>query len=218
MQWLYKLERRFRKYSIPNLMVYITLTMAAVYIMDFIGLRISSYLMLSMDAVAVGQIWRLITFIFVPPGGSVIMVLLSLYFYYFVGSSLENAWGSFQFGVYYLFGVAGAIVAGIISGFGTNVYLNLSLFLAFAQLFPEERVLLFYIIPVKVKWLAWLDWALFAVNFIFGSWSTRAAILFSLINFFIFFGPDFIKRIRDNRRYGATRRNWQREMRGGNHY
>lgn len=213
MQWLYKLERKFGRYSIPNLMIYITLTMAAVFVMNAVGLNFSSYLALDRNLVLRGQIWRLITFVVVPPSGNVLMVLISLYFYYFIGSSLENAWGDFKFDVYYLFGIFGAILAAFITGYGTNTYLNLSLFLAFAQLFPEERVLLFYLIPVKVKWLAWLDWALFAVSFIFGNWPTRLAIVMSIVNFIIFFGPGFFKRIKQNRNYSETRKNWQQEMR-----
>lgn len=221
MHWLYKLERKFGKFCIPNLMLYIVLTMLAVYVLAFVGIDIGSLLSLTRDGVLRGQIWRLVTFVFLPPGGSVIFVLIGLYFYYFIGSSLENAWGAFQFNVYYIVGVLGAIIAGLISGYGSNVYLNMSLFLAFAQLFPEERVLLFYIIPIKVKYLAYIDWALFAVNFVFGNWSIRMSILASLINFFIFFGPDVIKRFRSNRQYSATRRNWQREMHrnnNNNHY
>lgn len=221
MQWLYRLERKYGRFAVPNLMIYITLTMLAVYILQgVVGIPVMPWLAFSRAAILRGQIWRLITFVFSPPGSGVLTVVIALYFYYFIGSSLENAWGAFQFNVYYLFGILGAIIAGFISGSTTNTYLNLSLFLAFAQLYPEQRVLLFFIIPVKVKWLAWADWALFGLQFLAGvfygfvykDWSTCAAILMSLLNFFLFFGPGFADRWKNNRRYSATRRNWRREM------
>ena len=96
-----------------------------------------------------------------------------------MGSALENEWGSFEFNVYYRFGMVGAIIAALLSGYADNTYLNLSLFLAFAQLFPEERLMLFYLIPVKVKWLAYVDWVLFGLALVFGNWSTRAAVSYT---------------------------------------
>lgn len=218
MQWLYRWERKFGRFAIPNLMVYICLTMLAVFLLDaIVGIPVSALISLSRGALLRGQVWRLITFIFVPPASGVITILFALYFYYFIGSSLESAWGSFQFNVYYLFGVAGAIIAALISGYGSNTYLNLSLFLAFAQLFPEHQVLLFYFIPIKVKYLAYLDWALFAFNFITGlllrDWATCMAILMSLLNFFLFFGPSLLQRLRDQRRYSAVRKNWRSQNR-----
>lgn len=218
MQWLYRWERKYGRFAIQNLMVYICLTMLAVFLLDtIIGIPVSSLISLSRGALLRGQVWRLVTFIFVPPASGVITILFALYFYYFIGSSLENAWGSFQFNVYYLCGMAGAIIAALISGYGNNTYLNLSLFLAFAQLFPEHQVLLFYFIPIKVKYLAYLDWALFAVNFITGlifrDWATCMAILMSLLNFFLFFGPGLLQRLRDQRRYSAVRKNWRNQNR-----
>lgn len=213
MKWLYKLERKYGRFCIPNLMLYVVLTMLCVYAMTYIfGVPLASYLGLSLPTLLRGQVWRLVTFIFIPPATSLIGLAFTLYFYYFVGSALENEWGSFEFGVYYLFGMIGAIVAALLSGYADNTYLNLSLFLAFAQLFPEERLMLFYLIPVKVKWLAYIDWVLFGLALVFGSWSTRAAVIASLINFFIFFGPGFIKRMKQNRQYAATRKNWKRQM------
>ena len=213
MNWLDKLERRFRRFGIPNLMLYIVTTMLFVAIFDMvIGFPLSSWIALVPSLVAKGQIWRLITFIFLPPASSPITLIISLYFYYFIGSTLERVWGTFRFNVYYICGILGCIIAGLLTGYGTNTYLNLSLFLAFAYLFPEQQVLLFYIIPIKIKYLAYLDWALFAVSLIFGSWSTRGAIIASLINFFLFFGPDIMDFIR-TRRGNSVQRNFRKYYR-----
>lgn len=222
-KWLYKLQRKFGRFGIDNLMIYITATMLAVFALQMVlglarGIDLSSWLVLDRARLFAGEAWRLVTFIFLPPATSLIWILISLYFYYFIGNSLENEWGAFSFTVYYLFGVIGAIVAALISGYGNNTYLNLSLFFAFAQLYPNHEILLFFFLPVKIKYLAYLNWALFAYSFIIGTWSTRAAILASLVNFFIFFGPSFISRIRENRMYSARRRQFRRDMHKGNPY
>ena len=135
-----------------------------------------------------------------------------LYFYYFLGSTLENVWGTFRFNLYYLVGLIGAVIAAFFTGYGTSTYLNLSLFLAFAFLFPDHEILLFFFFPIKMKYLAYVDWILFAVQLIFGDWSTKAAIIASLINFFLFFGGDLIRFVKNQKKYGAQRRNFRREM------
>ena len=159
-----------------------------------------------------GQVWRIITFIFIPPASSIITIAFVMYFYYMMGTTLENEWGTFKFNIYYLFGMIGTIIAAFLTGSGTSVYLNLSLFLAFAYLFPDVEILLFFMLPVKVKWIAYLDWAYFIFSLIFGTMSTRIAAIASLINFFIFFGSDLINYIQNQRKYGATRRNFKKEM------
>ena len=104
------------------------------------------------------------------------------------------------------------VIAAFFTGYGTSTYLNLSLFLAFAFLFPDHEILLFFFFPIKMKYLAYVDWILFAVQLIFGDWSTKAAIIASLINFFLFFGGDLIRFVKNQKKYGAQRRNFRREM------
>ena len=216
MNWLDKLERKFGRLGIPNLMLYIVVTVAAVFIGDVIfsvqGISLSGYLALYTQAALHGDFWRFLTFLFVPPTTSIISLFFFLYFYYFLGSTLENVWGTFRFNLYYLVGVIGAIVAAFFTGYGTSTYLNLSLFLAFAFLFPDHEILLFFFLPIKMKYLAYVDWALFALQLIFGDWATRAAIIASLVNFFLFFGGDLLRFVKNERKYGAQRRNFRREM------
>ena len=213
MKWLNKLERKFGRYAIPNLMNYIVGITMAVYIVQYV-LNISAYRYLAFipDLIMKGQVWRIITFIFIPPASSIITIAFVIYFYYLMGTTLENEWGTFKFNIYYLFGMIGTIIAAFLTGSGTSVYLNLSLFLAFAYLFPDVEILLFFILPVKVKWIAYLDWVYFILSLIFGTMSTRIAVTASLINFFIFFGEDLINYIKYQRKYGATRRNFKKEM------
>lgn len=211
---LYRMEYKYGRFAIHNVMMYICSTMLAVYFLQMlIGVPVIQYLTLSRSALMHGQIWRIITFIFVPPMSSPFMMLISLYFYYFIGNTLEQQWGAFKFNLYYLTGIVAAVCAALISGYGDVTYLNLSLFLAFAQLFPDTEFLLFFFLPIKAKYMAYLDWALFALQFLFGGFSTKMTILFAVANFMIFFGKDFINDIRSYFMYRGTRNNYRRQMR-----
>ncbi len=122
-----------------------------------------------------GQVWRLITFILQPPSNSIIFVVFVLYFYYLIGSVLERIWGSFRFNVYFFTGVILNILASLIIyliwglsfKLSTN-YINLALFMAFAMEQPDMEVLLFFIIPIKIKWMAILDAVIFGITIVFG--------------------------------------------------
>ena len=214
MKLLNRLERKIGRFALPNLMFFIVICQFAIFAAqmifpekDLIGL-----LMLDRGEILNGQVWRLISFIFIPPSSSIIFMIFSLYFYYMIGSSLESQWGSFKFNVYYLMGMIGTIAAAFITGYAINTYLNFSLFFAFALLFPNYEVNLFFFIPIKVKYLALLDAVFFIVMFIIGDWATRLSIIASLINFFLFFGGDFIRLIKDQIYYAKTRRNFKNTM------
>ncbi len=214
MKLLNKLERKIGRFAVPNLMLAIVMGMFIVFIVDLTFPQISlwSYLYFDRDLVLSGQVWRLLSFIILPPQSSIIFIIFSLYFYYMIGSALENEWGSFKFNVYYFVGIVGTIIAGFISGTSVNSYLNMSLFLAFAVLYPNYEILLFFFLPIKVKYLAYLDGLYFIISLITGDWNIKAAIIASLINFFLFFGGDFIRFIKDQGGYYKTRRNFRITM------
>ena len=178
---------------------YIVFAMAGVYLLDlfFPGFNLIYRMSLITPLVLKGEIWRLITFLFIPPGGSILQSALTLYFYYFVGSALENRWGPRRFLVFYSIGAFAAIAAGLLTGFGTNQYLNLSLFFAFAVQYPEFQLMLFFILPIKVKWLALLNALYYLYGIIMGGWPIRIAILFSLLNIILFFGGDILSQARN---------------------
>jgi hypothetical protein len=183
-------------------MYYVIGGMAVVFLLDLLGFNASQLFYLDMAAVARGQIWRLVTFIFLPPSSGLIWIIISLYFYYMIGNALESYWGSFRFNIYYLLGMIGAIVSAIICqliwgfGYADNTFLNMSLFLAFAALNPDFQLMLMFFIPIKMKWLALFDLALYLWQFITGGWDTRVAIVFSLANLILFFGKDTIIMLR----------------------
>lgn len=195
MNWLNQLEYKYgRRFGIPNLIIYVIATMFAVFIIqEVLPTSIMQYIGFHRGLILQGEIWRLITFIFEPISYRPLTLMISLYFYYFIGTTLENHWGHFRFTMYYLFGIIGAMIGGFIVGGTTNAYLNLSLFFAFAQLFPNMQVLLFFIIPIKIKYLSWVNWAFFLYSFITYGWVQRIAIVFSLLNFFLFFGQDIYR-------------------------
>ncbi|MDD3334370.1 MAG: rhomboid family intramembrane serine protease [Eubacteriales bacterium] len=212
MKWLDQLERKTRRFAIVHLMNYIVFGMALTFIADFMGLGFSRMLSLNMAAVARGQIWRLVTFVFLPPNTSLLWILFSLYFYWMIGSALENQWGSARFTLFYLTGMIGNILAALLTGYADNMYLNLSLFFAFAALWPDFEIMVFFILPVKMKWLALLNAALFVWQLIVGTWSTRAVIFFSLLNVALFLGGDLFNRIKQDSHYWKTRYNFRKSM------
>lgn len=211
---LYDLERRMRRFAISNLMTYIVAGMAAMFVLHMVVPGgVYSLFSLMRAPVLRGQIWRLITFIVLPPSTSVLWIVISLYFYWMIGSTLENQMGTVHFNLFYAVGVLGNIIAAMLTGYADNSYLNLSLFFAFAALNPNFQLMLFFFIPMPVKYLALLDAAFFLWQFITGSWATRAMIVLSLLNIILFFGGDLLNNIRRDSRYWKTRANFRRAMR-----
>lgn len=217
MAWLDQLERKYRRYGIRNLMNYIVGGMGIVFILDLLlPVQLSGMLTLQMNLVAKGELWRLVTFIFIPPSASIFWILFSLYFYWMIGNALETQWGAFRFTFFYLVGMLGNILAALLTGYAQNTHLNLSLFLAFAALWPNFEVNLFMFLPVKMKYLALLNLLLYGWFFISGGWSTRLTILFSLANVLLFIGGDFFRHIKQDSKYWKTRRNFRKQMRDAN--
>ena len=195
MKWFHKLERRFGKYAIKDLMTYIVVINAVVFVLYMLVPNSNLYAKFALHPALVlkGEVWRLVTFLFLPPSSSPIWIIFTLYFYYMVGSNLENQWGSFRFNLYYLIGVICTILAAFIGfGYVSTEHLNLSLFLAFAHLFPNFEILIFFILPVKVKYLAWLNWAFIVISLIFNPLPLKLAAIASVVNYFLFFGPELI--------------------------
>ena len=169
MNLLNKLERKFGRCYISNLMLYIVIGTGIVYAFWFLApdIPLLSFLSFDRGAIMRGQIWRVLSFIFIPESGSPISMVFWLYLYWLIGSSLEDYWGGFRFNVYYFCGALFAVIGGFITGYATVHYLNLTLFLAIAVINPNMQLLLFFFLPVKMKWLAWIDAAFLIYNFIF---------------------------------------------------
>lgn len=197
MNILNTLERKFGRFAIRQLIVYIVGINALVYVMSYAMPESGavSKLMLNPRLIMEGEVWRLITWIFIPPSASFLWIVFILYFYYMIGTGLEQEWGSFRFNVYYFTGVAATAVAAFITGQGaTALYLNLSLFLAFAYIYPNFEILIFFILPVKIKYLAWLNWAFIGFTILTAPLSEKLAALISVSNYFLFFGQALFQR------------------------
>ena len=207
------LLRRLMRFSIPNLIVWIVGGQALVYLLSVMGLPIASWLSLNRYALLRGQIWRLVTFLFVPQGGSLLSMVIHLYFYYLVGRMLQSRWGSGRFTCFYLFGTVGAILACLLTGYGTNAYLNLSLFLAFAAVYPDFQILLFYVLPIKAKYLGLAAGIYLIWQLIVSAWWLKVALLLALGNVILFVGGDMINTLRRESSYWKTRYNFRRTMR-----
>ena len=224
-QWLDRFCYKHPRLSIPGLMKYIVIGNVLVYLLDMFSLGsgglASSLLGFSPSAILSGQIWRLVTFVLVPSvsgagmGGAVqisffLMFLLTTFFYYWIGTTLEQHWGTTRFNVFYLLGILLNVVYGMVTRTSVNMYyINMSMFFSFATLYPDMRVYLYGIIPLKVKWMAWLDVFFFAYDFCFflisgyilGAFMPLVAIL----NYFIFFWDDLMSILRRGRDRAAHR-------------
>ena len=191
-----------RNRGIPNLMLYIVGANALIYLLTvFAGIGPVSFLAFDWASIKAGELWRLVTFLFMPgyfSSRDLIWLVLFLYLYYMIGSTLEREWGTAKFSLYYLSGAVLTILTGVLMGLITGNavmmgadYVNLSLFFAFAALYPETRFVLFFIIPIKVKWLAIADGVLFAVsalgNLLRGDILGVVTPVIALLNFFVFF-------------------------------
>lgn len=184
MKLINKLEKKFGRFAIKNLMYYIILMYALGFVILLVNPDIYyNWLSLNAPAILHGQIWRIFTYIIYPPTGSLITILISLYFYYVVGTMLERQWGAFRFNLYFFTGVLLHAIAailiylvwGMVLEMGTY-YLNLSMFFAFAAMFPDMQVLFMWLIPIKMKWLAWIDGIYFAVTIVAGLMSEHLSL------------------------------------------
>lgn len=239
-----KFEKKFGKYAIPNLTTILIACYAVGYLLDMLAPQMLNYLTLNPLLICRGQVWRVITWIVVPPStGNLFSLLLMLYLYWSLGASLERAWGTYRYNVYMISGILLTVLGSFVTMglsflmygeawelmtqvgalcFSTN-YINMSIFLAFAVTFPDMQLLLMFIIPIKVKWLGIVYGVMVAWDFISGahfslgslgtidaSLFRRVAILFSLLNFIIFFFTS--RRVIVSPKQMKRRQEFKREM------
>ncbi|MDR1800885.1 MAG: rhomboid family intramembrane serine protease [Lachnospiraceae bacterium] len=169
MSWLDKLERKIGKYCIHRLSIYIVFLYGAGMLLSLFNQSFyDTYLSLNASQILKGQVWRIVTFLISPPTTSWIFAIFVILLYYFIATQLEHVWGDFRFNVYFFSGVIFHVIAAMVIYFITGIsfplsteYLNFSLFFAFAALFPNQKFYVYFVLPVKVKYLAWIDAAFF---------------------------------------------------------
>jgi membrane associated rhomboid family serine protease len=177
MIWLDKLERRFGFLGIPGLIRIVIGFTALVWALMWLNPNFRFALTLDPVRIRHGEVWRLITYIFVPQTLSFWIVLV-LWFLWFIGEGLERAWGSFRLTLYFFVGMIGTTIAAFFFGSNfSNGMLIASLFFAFARFYPDQIIYILFILPVKIKWLAWIFAAFLLVGFVLNSNSYRAALI-----------------------------------------
>ena len=184
-----------RKIGIPNLMLFISLGTALVYIMSMASETSILYELLCFDRQAIlkGQVWRLITYVFTYSAGGPLITAISLICYFSLGQAMEKIWGTLRFNLYYFCGVVLMdIYCMIFGGFADVTYLNLSLFLGYATLYPDAQFLLFFIIPVKAWIFAIVDLALMLYGLLLYPFPANLFSVIALANYFLFFGKDVV--------------------------
>src|SRR5256885_8245446 len=214
MSWLDKLERRFGFLGIPGLPRILVGFAALVFGLAWLLPGFTSMLTLDPVRIQHGEVWRLITYIFIPQTQSPLWVIFALWFLWWIGEGVERAWGSFRLTLYFLVGMIGTTAAAFFFGSNfSNSMLIASLFFAFARFYPDEVIYMLFILPVRIKWLAWIFAAFLLVGFVLNSNSYRAALIAAFANYFIFFGPEIIHQATHRREVSTRRRRFEEQSR-----
>ena len=220
MSFLDRLERRFGFIAIPGLLRYVAILSALVFVLYKLD---PSYLkLIDLDPVAVrhGQVWRLVTYLFVPQLANFLPLpdwanaAFFVLFLWWMGNGLESAWGAFRLTLFYFIGMAGTTIAALLFGAAfSNFMLTASLFFAFAHFFPDVVIYFAYILPMKVKWIAWFSAAILLFQFLAGSMQFRAAFIAAMSNYLLFFGPGLYRSARQRKEVADRRQRFEIQSR-----
>lgn len=204
-------------FGVRNLMLYITIANVGFWLLGALNPMFLSYLAFDPALILRGQVWRLVSFILYPPSTG-LLAFIVFYFYYWIGSTLEQYWGTPQFNIYFISGVVFTVIYGFLMYFITGInfrldaeYIYLSMFFSFAALFPDMQVLLFYIIPIKIKYLAYVDAAFFLVSVLTLPFPMDLLPVVAVLNFLLFCGGELLRNL--PRRTSRNAVNFRRESR-----
>jgi membrane associated rhomboid family serine protease len=208
MSLLNSIERRLSHFAIPGIIRYVVGLNALTFILITISPGYADALALVPSRILSGEVWRLFTWIFIPPIENPIWLVFALMLLWLYGDNLEADWGTFRLNLFYLVGMIGCTASAFFVGadLAFNTLLNLSIFFAFATLNPNYQLLLFFILPIKIKWLAFVSLALLVAQALGGTWSLRVALIVTFSNYLIFFAPSFFRRTVEGRQVATRRR------------
>ena len=203
MSLLTKLERLFVRFALPNLSLYLVMGQVLFWGLTVLtGFNLERIALLP-TAVLAGEAWRLVTFLFLPPGGgtgalAIVFIAFAWYVFFLMGTALEHHWGTYRYNAFIGLGwLLTAAVSFLTPGaYASNLFLAGSVFLAFAHLNPDFELLLFFILPVRIKWIALVQWLYYAFVLVVGSWSDRLMVLAATGNYLVFFSGDLVARMR----------------------
>lgn len=209
------------RFGIANLMLYVVIGNVVVWLFSMMDTTYTLYNILCFDPYYIlrGQVWRLLTFALIP-NSSGFLALIFFYFYYFIGKTLEDRWGTPRFNLYFFSGMLFTIIYGFILYFVTGnsyavsaEYIYLSMFFSFAALFPDMHVLLFFIIPIKMKWLAIVDAVYFIIGVIQLPFPLNLLPVVATLNFLLFCGDTLLGYFRPaSRAQRKNATNFKREV------
>ncbi|MEE9368401.1 MAG: hypothetical protein V3V05_06005 [Pontiella sp.] len=206
MNWMLTLEKRFSSWAIPNLAAYL-IAIQAIGVVLLMGNYVdpNDLLLHGSSVMHRGQWWRLLSFMMLPKTMSPLWLFFSFYIFYMIGSSLEQHWGTFRFNLYILIGYLLTVATAFISpgAVVTNIYFLGSVFLAFATLFPNIEFRIFFVLPVKVKWLGWLTAVAYLMTLFSGNSGSRLGVLAAFTTYLIFFGRDMLNGFKSGQRRKA---------------
>jgi membrane associated rhomboid family serine protease len=214
MNLLDKLERRLGFLAIPGLIRIIVAFNALVFVLVRLNPDFQFVLDLNPARIMHGEVWRLVTYIFLPQTFSFLWVVFVLWFLWFIGEGLEQAWGAFRLTLYFLVGMIGTTIAAFFFGSNfSNSVLNAALFFAFARFYPNEVIYLFFVLPLKIKWVAYVVAGFLLYGFVVGPNSYRMALVAALSNYLIFFGPGFLQEVRQRHAVAGRRKRFEESAR-----
>jgi len=204
-----------RDKGIKHLMLYVIIGNALLFMLATTdrGATIVSYFMFNKTLILRGELWRLISFIFIPSSLSFVTFALSLYFYFIMSRILENEWGPLKFNIFYLSGVLITALFSLLADVSPNAfYINMSMFFAFATMFPDYQVLLFFILPIKIKFLAYVNAAFFLIEIIFNAFPGNLIPLMAVMNYALYFGGDIRRMLRFQRQTAKNTVNFKNKL------
>lgn len=190
---LNKLEGRLSRYAVPHVTEALVASQAIAFLLiGTQGPDFAERMVLTRDGLLNGEVWRLVSFLLIPPSGNVLFLFFALYLFYLMGTALDKFWGTFRYNVYLLIAWASTVGAVFLvpEGAMTNMFIETSVFLAFAWLYPDFQLMLFFIIPVRIKWLALLTWIFMGIAVFLGDLSTQLSVAAGVLNFLLFFARD----------------------------
>lgn len=211
MSLLATLEQKLGRFAIPNLIRVIAIFQLLNWVLAQLRPEFTSQLVFNSEAIKQGEVWRLVSYVLLPGGQSIIWVLF-IGFQFMLNDGLEQAWGSFRLNLYMLAGIVFVAIGGMIFGMATSGgFLWVSVLLAFAVYFPNQEILLYFIIPLKIKWLAWIAAAGSMLALV--TPGNRAEVICSLLNFAVTFGPGLIKGVQHQANVSARRQRYESAQR-----
>lgn len=202
MRLLDRLERRFRRYAVPNLTAVLVAGQVALYVLGYARPDLLERIAFIPARFLDGELWRPFTFVFSPPGMNLVFVFFFWYLFYLMGTTLEHTWGTFRYNLFLLIGYVATVgVSFLIPEKSASVaFLEGSVFLAFAYLYPDFQLLLFFLLPIKVKWLALVQWIFYVLTIALAPGIMKLMATAAVVNFFVFFGKDIFLRMRSGKR------------------